>query len=340
MKKVLKVGAILSVLAVPNLAVAGGLVCLVADPIWRAGHTSAQTTLNTGVNTMVSTFATNSTLTTQQIVSAIRVLAQQTSSGANTEAVGTQQALKAAAETYVETRTAEELREAHNTYGPPGQAVGSCDFVREMEVMNTALDSIEERASVIVNAGGLDTRPGSTVSVDDALSRRSAVAAADFGSVVSAVVFLDPSTPSGVKDAFMNNVIGIPLEKPTDLDGVEDSIQFMRARQAEALQSPAIVSLASVRAAHEATGHFGGGTISGSVNRSMDETVIWLLDRYGGGDEYEEWSAELVTKSEVGLMKEIARLRAISLALTIERNQSADRQQAVIATLLATEIGE
>lgn len=340
MRNFLSRTAFVAAMIAPNLASAGGVVCLVADPIWRAGHTSAQTTLNAGVNTMVATFAANSTLTTQQIVSAIRVLTQQTSAGANTEAVGTQQALKAAAETYVEQRTAEELREAHNTYGPPGQAVGSCDFVRDIEVMNTALDSLEERASVIVNAGGLDTRPGSTVSVDDALARRSAVAAADFTSVVSAVSFLDPSTPSGVKDTFMNNVIGIPLEKPTDLDGVEDSIQFMRARQAEALRSPAIVSLASVRAAHEATGHFGGGTISGSVNRSLDGTVDWLIGRYGGGDEYEEWSAALVTKSEVGIMKEIARLRAISLALTIERNQSADRQQAVIATLLATEIGE
>ncbi|KPN62926.1 hypothetical protein AKJ29_01920 [Aliiroseovarius crassostreae] len=289
---------------------------------------------------MVATFAANSTLTTQQIVSAIKVLAQQTSAGANTEAVGSQQAMKAAAETYVEQRTAEELLEAHNTYGPPGQAVGSCDFVRDIEVMNTALDAVEERASEIVMSGGLDTRPGSTIDLDTALSRRSYVASTDFDNVVSAVAFVDPGTSAAVKDTFMNNVIGMPVEKPTDLDGVEDSIQFMRARQAEALRSPAIASLASVRAYYEAPGHFGGGGVSGAVNRSLDETIDWLVDRYGGGDEYEQWMAELVTKSETGLLKELARLRAINLALTTERNQSSDRQQAVLATLLATEVGE
>lgn len=321
-------------------AYAGGAVCLVADPIWRAGHTSAQTTITTGIDAMVATFAANSTLTTQQIVSAIKVLAQQTSSGANQEAVGSQQALKAAAQTYIEQRTAEELVEAHNTYGAPGQAVGSCDFVRDIEVMNTALDAVEERASEIVNSGGLDTRPGSAIDVDAALSRRSFVASTDFDGVVSAVAFVDPSTPAAVKDTFMNNIIGVPVEKPDDLNGVEDSIQFMRARQSEAMRSPAIASLASVRAYYEAPGHFGGGGLPGAVNRSLDETVDWLADRYGGGDEYETWMAELVTKSETGLLKEIARLRAISLALTTERNQSSDRQQAVLATLLATEVGE
>lgn len=327
-------------LSIPQVVSAGGAVCLVADPIWRAGHTSSQTTITTGIDAMVATFAANSTLTTQQIVSAIKVLAQQTSAGANTEAVGSQQAMKAAAETYVEQRMAEELLEAHNTYGPPGQAVGSCDFVRDIEVMNTALDAVEERASEIVMSGGLDTRPGSTIDLDTALSRRSYVASTDFDNVVSAVAFVDPGTSAAVKDTFMNNVIGMPVEKPTDLDGVEDSIQFMRARQAEALRSPAIASLASVRAYYEAPGHFGGGGLSGAVNRSLDETVDWLVDRYGGGDEYEQWMAELVTKSETGLLKELARLRAINLALTTERNQSSDRQQAVLATLLATEVGE
>ncbi|SFU94485.1 hypothetical protein SAMN04488527_1478 [Aliiroseovarius crassostreae] len=337
LRSMIMAGALLSV---PQVATAGGAVCLVADPIWRAGHTSSQTTITTGIDAMVATFAANSTLTTQQIVSAIKVLAQQTSAGANTEAVGSQQAMKAAAETYVEQRTAEELLEAHNTYGPPGQAVGSCDFVRDIEVMNTALDAVEERASEIVMSGGLDTRPGSTIDLDTALSRRSYVASTDFDNVVSAVAFVDPGTSAAVKDTFMNNVIGMPVEKPTDLDGVEDSIQFMRARQAEALRSPAIASLASVRAYYEAPGHFGGGGVSGAVNRSLDETIDWLVDRYGGGDEYEQWMAELVTKSETGLLKELARLRAINLALTTERNQSSDRQQAVLATLLATEVGE
>lgn len=332
-------GSIFAVILSSQAAWAVNPVCLVADPIWQGGHAAAQTTLTTGVDTMVATFAANSTLTTQQIVSAIRVLAQQTSAGANTEAVGSQQALKAAAETYAEVRAAEEITEAYNTYGPPGQAVGSCDFVADIEVMNAALDSVTERASEILNAGGLDARAGSTLDMDDALSRRAFVASTNFDEVVSAVAFVSPSTTAAVKDTFMNNVIGLPLERPDSMDRVEDRITFMRARQGEALRSPAMASFAAVRAYYEPSGHFGAGDDPSAVNRSLDESIDWLADRYGGGDEYEEWMAELATKSEAGILKEIARLRAISLSLTSERNFSSDRQQAVLATLLAAGLG-
>lgn len=321
-------------------AMSGGLVCTVVDSIWRAGHSSAETTLNAEIDAMVTTFAANSTLTTNMVISAIRVLTKETSVGAEVESVGVQQSMKAASETYVEQRMAEELVEAHNTYGPPGQAVGACDVVRDLAVMNTALDSVESRASEIVMAGGIDVRPGSTVTADEAIAKRAAVGAADFNQAVSVVAFLDPDTPAAFKDTFMNNVIGVPLDKPASLDGVEDGIQFMRARQAEALRSPAVTSLASVRAAFEEAGHFEVDTIAGGVTRSLNETIDWLVDRYGGGEEYTEWSAELVTKSDVGLMKELAVLRSISLTIARERNQSADRQQAVLAALLATEVTE
>lgn len=322
-----------------NTASAGGPVCLVADPIWQTGHTAAQATLTGGVDAMVATFAANSTLTTQQIVSAIRVLAKQSSTGANTEALGAEQALKAASTSYVEQRSAEQIVEAYNTYGPPGQPVNSCVFVQEMEVLNTAFDAVEERASEIINAGGLDMRPGSTLDLDAALSRRALIADLNFDEAVSAVAFFDPDTEAAIKDTFMNNLSGLPLEKPDSLDSAADSVQFMRARQSEALRSPALAGLAAVRAFHEAPGHFGGGGLPSAVNRSMDENIDWLAARFGGGPEYEQWMAELATKSPVGIMKEIARIRAINLSLVSERNESSDRQQAIIATLLATEMG-
>jgi hypothetical protein len=327
-------------LLLPVQVQAGGAVCAVVDSIWQSGHSSAESTLNAGVNTMVSTFAANSTLTTSQIVSSIRVLTKQDSTEAEQRAVGTQQAMKAASETYVEQRAAEEIRDAYNTYGPPGQAVGACDVVADVARMQSAMTSVEERASEIVMGGGIDARAGSTVTVDEAIQKRTAVAAADFDAVTSAEAFFDPDTSSAVKDTYMNNLIGIPLEKPDDMNSVENGIQFMRARQAEAMRSPAIVSLAAVRAASEEAGHFDVDESHDHDGQSLQQTIDWLIDRYGGGDEYQDWSAELVTKSSTGVMKELGRLYAIRLAINNELNESADRRQVVIGSLLAGSISE
>ena len=70
---------------------------------------------------------------------------------------------------------------------------------------------------------------------------------------------------------------------------------------------------------------------------SYMEAMDSLIARYGGGENYEEWSAALVTKSETGLLKEIARLRALSLQLQTFRDESSDRRQAMIGALLAGE---
>ena len=76
---------------------AGGAVCLVADPIWEAGHASAQGTMSAAVDTMASTFAEQSLLTHQALISAIRVHTRQTSLNAERDAVATTSNAEAAA---------------------------------------------------------------------------------------------------------------------------------------------------------------------------------------------------------------------------------------------------
>lgn len=323
----------------PASAQAGGSVCAVVDTIWKQGHSGAESSINQSISAMVSTFAANSEVTTSQIVSAVKVLTKQDSTEAEQKSVGTQQAMKAAASTYVDQRAAEEVRDAYNTYGPPGQAVGACDVVADVSRMQSSMSSVEERASEIVMGGGIDARPGSTVTPEDAIAKRTAVAAADFEAVTSAEAFFDPDTPAAIKDTYMNNIIGVPFEKPTNTDSAENGIQFMRARQAEAMRSPAIASLAAVRAASEEAGHFDVDE-GEDETQSLQESIDWLIDRYGGGEEYQDWSAELVTKSSTGVMKELARLYSIRLALNNELNESADRRQVVVGSLLAAGVSE
>lgn len=318
----------------------GGPVCVVVDPIWTAGHTSAQTTLNGAVNTMVSQFAAQSTVTTNMIVSAIKVLTTQDSFEGQAESVAVNRTLQGVGDAYVEQRAAEEVIEAFNTYGPPGQAVGSCEVVADIAILNSAIESVETRASQIVMNGGIDARPGSTVTHDQALQKRSAVAAADYDLVTSSQAMFDPNTSAAIKDTYMNNLIGVPMEKPAAFVSVADNIQFMTARRAEALRSPATVSLAAVRASSERAGHFHTAGMAGVQTRSLQEGIDWIVDRFGGGSEYEEWAASLATKSEVGLMKEITRLYSIRLGLVNKMTQSADRRQVVLGSLIATEVAE
>lgn len=318
----------------------GGPSCTVIDSVWKGGHDAAETSLIAGVDGMVATFAANSTVTTNAIVSSIRALTQQDSFEGQAESVAINKTLQGVATTYVEQQAAEEVIEAYNTYGPPGQAVGSCDVVADIAILNRAIDAVETRGSEIVMSGGIDARPGSTVTHAEALQKRAAVAAADYDLVTSSQSLFDPNVPAPIKDTFMNNLIGVPLEKPEGLNSVVDNLQFMSARRAEALRSAPIASLAAIRAASERAGHFHTAGIAGVQTRSLQEGIDWVVDRFGGGDEYQDWAASLATKSNVGLMKEITRLYSIRLGLVNKMTQSADRRQVVFGSLIATEVTE
>lgn len=312
-------------------AVAGGMVCMVADPIWTAGHSAAQSTLGTAIETMATTVASQSTLTQQALISAIRVHTRQRSLTGEVEATAATRSAEAVANVYVEQQVAEQIREAHETYGPQGQMVGGCEMIAELQLADDAMTSRMDRVSDVLSGGAIDAAPGMAVPPLEAAARR---LARDTDEAVSAVAFLDPDTSSADRDAYMNNVIGLPFVMPDGIDGVEDEILFMQARRWEAIRSPAIVSLAAVRAAAEEGSHFGTGA-EASETMSYLEALDWYIGQFGGGPDYEAWSAGLVTKSEAGLLKEIARLRAINLLLAGYRQESQDRQLAVTATLLA-----
>jgi len=324
---------ILGLSVVPGLSHAGGsTVCLVADPVWMAGHTATEEALDAGVDAMATTVGQQATLTTENILSAVKVLTSQRSSNGERESLTEKQVTEALASTYVSLSASEQLLAAYDSYGPQGQAVGSCETVTQIKRVQDSFDDFTSRASEIIMNGDIDARPGGVVSVEDALSRRAAI---DDPRASSVLALFDDSASPAVVDAFMNNVIGLPVRKESVADApVASALQLLEARESEALRSPAMASLAAVRAMREDHGHFGAG--AGAL--SVDESLSWLIARYGGGDGHAEWSAALVTKSEAGLVKEIARLRSISLTLQQQRTRADERMQAIMATELAVEI--
>lgn len=321
----------------PALA-GGGLVCTVIDPVWRAGHEGAEQAIKQGVDQMASTVARESATTVEQVVSAIRVATRQRSLSATREAEFQSASAEALAQVYAEQQAAEAIRQAYATYGPAGQAVGGCAAVEEIQKITAALENVDDRAAEIVGSGAIDAAPGSTVSPGAAVSRRLEF---DQPKAVSAVAFFEPDTPPEIKDAFMNNVVGIPLAKPQNGGGSTEDMEtaervaMMGVRRIEAIRSPAIVSLGAVRASNEAAGH--ADTDAGASVYSTSEAMDRLIAIYGGGEEYERWSASLATKSPVGLLKEISRLRSIQLSIENARQNVGDRRQAILAALLSAE---
>lgn len=311
-------------------ASAGGFVCLVADPIWQGGHATAQAALTTAVDTMGATFAQQSALTNQALMTAMRVTTRQRSLSGEREAVARTNSAQAVAAVYVEQRSAEEIRRAHETYGQQGQMVGGCALIEDLQTVDEAMRVRMDRASVVLTSGAIDSVPGLAVAPLEAAARR---LAADTPEAVSAVSFFDPATSSAMRDAYMNNIIGLPFLRPEGgINAVEDELLFMQSRRWEAMRSAAVVSLTAVRAASEEGGSF---MTTGTRSMSYLGALDWYIGQFGGGPEYEEWSAALVTKSETGLLKEIARLRAINLQLATYRQESQDRQLATVASLLA-----
>lgn len=324
----------LAFVAIPFAVQAGGGgVCSVTDPIWRAGHTDAETSIRLAVDNMGATVARESAVTLQQVLSALGVATKQRSLNSSREAEFQKASAEGLAQVYTATRAAEKIRQAHNTYGAAGQAVGACEAVEMVQRVSAAFGSTQERAFEILNGGAIFGAPGDSRSSGQGAGQ---VLAMDKPEAVSAEAFLNPDTPAEFRDAFMNNVIGLPIEKPQGKVAVADRAALLTARRIEAVRAPARVSLAVVRAATEESGHAETDEGASGVLSSFEAADL-LIGQYGGGPAYEQWSAALVTKSEVGILKEIARLRSIQLMLNNTRQGSADRRQVIISALIGAE---
>ena len=97
-------------------------------------------------------------------------------------------------------------------------------------------------------------------------------------------------------------------------------------------RSPALFSLGYLRTilTNSPSGHTGSAV---GVRDHLD----WIISRYGGGAEYERWAAQMVTKSEPGILKEIARIRSLAMAVRQLREESTERMTVIVGTMVAGE---
>lgn len=330
----------LAALITPTVASAGGAFCAVADPVWRAGHASAQTTLRTSVDQMSATVARENETTASQIVSAIRVLTSQRSHTDGQIAVADRKATEAGTSAITANMTRMAIVRAEETYGTMGQAPDACEVAERLASLSETMSGQQAVARDFLTSPEIDARSGGVVDLDESMRRRLSTASPQTVNV--ALSLLDPDASEETVAAFINNLTGLPLRK-VSIDGggvaagsgnIEDYHQNLLAQRVEAFRSPAIYSLGIIRGSHEEADH---GALGGEHGGTLDEQLQWLIGRYGGGDDYMEWSAELATKSEVGIVKEIARLRSIQMAVSRMNSDADGRITTMLATLIAQE---
>lgn len=316
----------------PSASWAGGGACSVFDAAWKSNHDSVEFDLKSAVDDFSKTIASANRETAEQIVSAVRVLTSQRAHTDNQIATTDHKANEASASAITANMTRLAVIRAQETYGDPGQPPDACDVAEQLAELNQAVANRREAAQQQVTSTGIDARAGGVVDVAASTKRRLDEANATTLDVAKSL--LSPSASAAEKDDFINFLAGFPIQKiPVPGGGVgagagdiEGFQQNAHAARLEAFRSPALYALGAIRASSEKT--------EGS---SVDERLEWLMSRYGGGPSHERWQASLATKSEVGIIKEIARLRAITMTIRRMNNESDGRLAVIFAGLIAQE---
>lgn len=337
MRKSLIAGAMLMALqATP--AFAGGSVCSVFDPTWRNQHSSTQTSIQRAIDDYSAEVANQNRATANQILSAIRALTAQRATVDNQIAATDLKANEANASAISANMARLAVAKAYETYGDAGQPPDSCAVVEKLADFSQAIATTDTAARAFATDEGIDARPGGTPNVDDSISRRIAVASEETLNVRKSL--LDPDASSETVTAFINNLTGLPLQKfALGAGGVSGQAgtaaqaqQNLLAAQIEAYRSPALYSLGYIRSART-----NGGGAHQAAAQGVSEHLDWIVSRYGGGPEYERWSAAMVTRSETGILKEIARIRSLSMGVRQMREASTSRMTVLVGTMVAGE---
>ena len=323
--KTLALSAVLIALAAPATAQS----CYVVDPIWVEGHAGATTTLNTRVAAMGTNIATQRSLTLEMLLSAMKVQTAQLSTNGEREVNLTSNTQQAVAATLSQVSQSRALADAREQYGyDTGQGVNACGSIDLMNATNRAMGNV-----VMTGREGyrdLDVAPGKNTPLAQVTRARLADP-----TKTDAAVLLDPAASDDDRKSVIQAMAGLPMPKPTNaMPGGEADLMMLRARRVEALRSPALVSLSAVRAMSNTEGHE-----IGSAALSPLQQLDALIAQYGGGPQYESWSAGLAGQSEHGLLIELTRMRSMALALRQQLVEQQARTSAVIGTLLATQAG-
>ncbi len=319
-------------------AFAGGSACSVFDPTWRNQHSSTQTAIQSAVDDYSAEVATQNQTTANQILSALRALTAQRATVDNQIATTDLKANEANASAVSANMARLAVAKAYETYGDAGQPPDSCTVVEKLADFSQAIATTDASARAFATDEGIDTRPGGTPDVDESIKRRIALASTETLNVRKSL--LDPNASEETVQAFINNLAGLPLQKFALGEGgvsgqagtAAQAQQNLMAARLEAYRSPALYSLGYIRSART-----NGASSHTSAAQGVKEHLDWIVGRYGGGAEYERWAASMVTKSEPGILKEIARIRSLSMSVRQMREESTERMTVIVGTMVAGE---
>lgn len=310
----------------------------VNDTIWRAQHTTTQAGLIGLVQGLETAVAQALSMSNELLVSATKVFATQVNTDGQRWQVSKVGANEALAGTLMQQDRNYRIAKIQDDFSSQtGQGVNACGTIQLMQGVASAFEDLPAGATELAS---LDVDPGSAVAPSEAVRSR-----LDAVGKVNASVLFEAGSSNADRAAVIQHMAGLPLPKhsPT-AGGAENDLMMIRALRVEGLRSPALASLKAV-AAFTAPNSHGGGSWPTNINgetgagTSPMEALDALIDQYGGGSGYEQWSAGLTDQSTRGLMIELTRLRAMSMKLRQEDTTQRGRLTALNAALLALETG-
>ena len=322
---------------------------VVDDPVWQGYMTATGQALNAEFDAGKASVIGAMTVGFARMTSAIRVDASQSSLNAGQTSAAAVQSQQAYADAVAQQLVSEQILRAQADYGPAGQSVDACGSAFSLAAAARALDGIPTRAAALL--AGVHAAPGSTMTGQAAFAARleqhrtancspseaaaglCASAGARPSADVLAATLFDPAANAATVAGWVNNVASDPLTKPDAAAAArpEGVIRLAKAVRAEALRSPALVSLAAIRAQNVVDPAGGAGAVSPA------QALDGILATYGGGPGYEAWHGELATKNTHGLLQELNKLSALRLKLRAVRSESNTRTAVIWAALLAAE---
>lgn len=307
-------GLLFATISMPAMAAS----CWVNDASWVAGHENARSKMKDAIDTAGRNITAQDTRNTEAILSALKVITQQTEIDGQRQTTMTKGAQQAETSVYVEQNKNEAILAAQERFSKRGLSVDACGSA---DMISGAFEKIEgDGADSIV--GKTDVGPGGAQDIQQTIRQRVQNTTPERLQINT---FLTGSDDDAA--VYLSNAAGMPLPKKIDTsNNVSNQLNFIKARRAEALRSAALTSMNAVRNAYKS-----GGSIEGYDT---------FINQYGGGDGYDAWQKELATKNERGLMQEFAKLRAISLRLEQESTKGEARVAAVMGVLLAGETGQ
>jgi hypothetical protein len=333
--------AFLVAAAVPTPTFAGSAACAVVDSLWRSGHSSAQSAIQAAVDDYSATVTAQNLLTYNQIMSAIRVMTSQQAATDHQIAATDLKANEANANAISANMTRLAVAKAYETYGDAGQPPDACDVAQQLSDLNQAIENSGSEANSFVSSEEIDVRPGGTPVLDTIIKARLSTASETTLDVAKSL--LDPDASDAEVAAFVNNLTGLPLQKISVGGGgvaaqagtAGAAVQNMLASRMEAYRSPALYSLGYIRAIRG-----NGSGAHAAASEGVSAHLDWIKARYGGGTEYEAWAAKMATKSEPGILKEVARIRSLAMAVRKLREESVSRMTVLVGGMVAQEASQ